>query len=46
MALVAQSATFIHQYISSFLHSKPRKSPEALKLGILSSAQINAAAGM
>ncbi|KAE8415592.1 hypothetical protein BDV36DRAFT_285275 [Aspergillus pseudocaelatus] len=44
MALVAQSATFIHQYISSFLHSKPRKSPEALKLGILSSAQINAAA--
>ncbi|KNG89548.1 hypothetical protein ANOM_001935 [Aspergillus nomiae NRRL 13137] len=44
MALVAQSATFIHQYLSSFLLSKPRKSPQALKLGILSSAQINAVA--
>ncbi|KAE8400909.1 hypothetical protein BDV37DRAFT_274040 [Aspergillus pseudonomiae] len=44
MALVAQSATFIHQYLSSFLLSKPRKSPQPLKLGILSSAQINAVA--
>jgi hypothetical protein len=46
MALIVQGATFVHQYISSFLQSTPRKSPTALKLGVLSSAQINAAAGM
>lgn len=44
MALVLQTATFAHQYLNSFLYSQPRKSADALKLGVLSSAQINAAA--
>ncbi|PWY94557.1 putative NAD binding Rossmann fold oxidoreductase [Aspergillus sclerotioniger CBS 115572] len=43
MALVLQSATFLHQYLGSLLHSLPNKSGTALKLGVLSSAQINAA---
>ncbi|RAH43472.1 Gfo/Idh/MocA family protein [Aspergillus brunneoviolaceus CBS 621.78] len=44
MALVLQGATFLHQYLGAFLHSAPQKSPNALRLGVLSSAQINAAA--
>ncbi|KAL4866704.1 hypothetical protein BDV12DRAFT_187239 [Aspergillus spectabilis] len=44
MALILQAATFAHQYLNSFIHSQPTKSPNALKLGVLSSAQINAAA--
>ncbi|KAL4756503.1 Gfo/Idh/MocA family protein [Aspergillus foveolatus] len=44
MALVLQTATFAHQYLNSFLYSQPKKSADALKLGVLSSAQINAAA--
>ncbi|KAL4900095.1 hypothetical protein BDW74DRAFT_103557 [Aspergillus multicolor] len=44
MALVLQTATFAHQYLNSFLYAQPTKPPDALKLGVLSSAQINAAA--
>ncbi|KAL4805668.1 hypothetical protein BDV18DRAFT_11905 [Aspergillus unguis] len=44
MALVVQAATFAHQYLASFIYAQPSKSPNALKLGVLSSAQINAAA--
>lgn len=44
MALVAQAFTFLHQYIYTRLHPTPSKSPEALKVGVISSAQINAAA--
>ncbi|KAI9368227.1 hypothetical protein BJX61DRAFT_546725, partial [Aspergillus egyptiacus] len=44
MALVLQTATFAHQYLNSFLYSRPQKSPSALNLGVVSSAQINAAA--
>lgn len=43
MALVAQAATFLHQYIQSRLHPTPSKSPDALKVGVISTAQINAA---
>ncbi|KAL4924610.1 Gfo/Idh/MocA family protein [Aspergillus undulatus] len=44
MALVLQAATFAHQYFGSFVYKTPSKSSDALKLGVLSSAQINAAA--
>ena len=44
MALVVQAFTFLHQYIYTRLHPTPSKSPEALKVGVISSAQINAAA--
>lgn len=44
MALVVQAITFLHQYIYSRLHPTPSKAPDALKLGVLSTAQINAAA--
>lgn len=44
MALVAQAFTFLHQYIYTCLHPTPSKSPEALKVGVISSAQINTAA--
>jgi hypothetical protein len=46
MALVLQAYTLAQQYVSSFLHPTPTKSPMALKLGVISSAQINPAAGM
>lgn len=46
MALVVQSYTFLHQYVNSWVHNKPKKSANALNLGIISNAQINAAAGM
>ncbi|EAW15171.1 Gfo/Idh/MocA family protein [Aspergillus clavatus NRRL 1] len=45
MALVDQAATFMHQYIYSWLQSTPSKTPDALKLGVMSTAQINPAAG-
>jgi len=44
MALIVQAFTFLHQYIYTRLHPTPSKSPEALKVGVISSAQINAAA--
>ncbi|KAF4220488.1 hypothetical protein CNMCM8980_001192 [Aspergillus fumigatiaffinis] len=44
MALVDQAATFLHQYVYSWLHTTPSKTPDALKLGIISTAQINPAA--
>lgn len=44
MALVDQAATFLHQYVYSWLHSIPSKTPDALKLGVISTAQINPAA--
>lgn len=44
MALVLQAYTFAHQYVASCLHPTPTKSPMGLKLGVISSAQINAAA--
>ncbi|GIK07396.1 hypothetical protein Aspvir_003059 [Aspergillus viridinutans] len=44
MALVDQAATFLHQYVYSWLHSTPSKTPDALKLGVISTAQINPAA--
>ncbi|KAL2009991.1 hypothetical protein VTN00DRAFT_5798 [Thermoascus crustaceus] len=44
MALVIQAATFAHQYMYSWLQSLPSKNPGALKLGVISSAQINPAA--
>ena len=43
MALFVQASTFMHQYIYSRMHSTPAKTPDALKLGVISSAQINAA---
>ncbi|KAF7116233.1 hypothetical protein CNMCM5793_004309 [Aspergillus hiratsukae] len=43
MALVIQGITFLHQYIYSWLHTTPSKTPDALKLGVISSAQINPA---
>lgn len=33
----------MHQYVYSWMHPTPSKSPDALKLGVLSSAQIDAA---
>jgi hypothetical protein len=44
MALVDQAATFLHQYVYSWLHTTPSKTPDALKLGVISTAQINPAA--
>lgn len=44
MALVIQAATFAHQYMYSWLQILPSKNPGALKLGVISSAQINPAA--
>jgi hypothetical protein len=46
MALALQAITLAQQYIFSWLHSVPSKSPSALRLGVLSSADINPAAGM
>lgn len=45
MALVLQAYTFAYQYTQSWLHPVKKKNDGALKLGVLSSAQINAAAG-
>ncbi|KAF4615568.1 hypothetical protein D9613_013002 [Agrocybe pediades] len=45
MALLLQSYTFGKQYLDSWLHPAPQKNPNALKLGVLSTAQINSAAG-
>ncbi|GFF38572.1 NAD binding Rossmann fold oxidoreductase, putative, partial [Aspergillus udagawae] len=44
MALVDQAATFLYQYVYSWLHTTPSKTPDALKLGVISTAQINPAA--
>lgn len=44
MALVLQAYTFAQQYVSSYLHPTPTKSPMGLKLGVISTAQINPAA--
>lgn len=46
MALVLQAYTFAQQYIASCLHPTPAKSPMGLKLGVISTANINPAAGM
>jgi hypothetical protein len=46
MALALQVITLAQQYILSWLHPVPSKSPSALRLGVLSSADINPAAGM
>jgi hypothetical protein len=46
MALVIQAYTFIYQYANSWLHSTSKKQPDALKMGVISTAQINPAAGM
>jgi len=45
MALLIQAYTFLYQYSNSFLLSAPQKKPGALNMGILSTGQINAAAG-
>jgi hypothetical protein len=45
MALVIQAYTFAQQYVNSWLHPTPTKSSMGLKLGVISSAQINPAAG-
>ncbi|KAF8159171.1 hypothetical protein B0H34DRAFT_392617 [Crassisporium funariophilum] len=42
MALALQTYTFAHQYVNSWLHYVPRKTENALKLGVLSSATISA----
>ena len=44
MALVLQAYTFAQQYVTSVLHPTPTKSPMGLKLGVISTAQINPAA--
>ncbi|RDB27790.1 D-xylose 1-dehydrogenase (NADP(+)) 2 [Hypsizygus marmoreus] len=44
MALAIQAVTFAQQYAYSWLHPAPKKTDQPLKLGVLSSAQINAAA--
>lgn len=44
MALIVKAINFMHQYLHAVLHSTPSKSPDALKLGVLSTATINAAA--
>ncbi|EED24603.1 NAD binding Rossmann fold oxidoreductase, putative [Talaromyces stipitatus ATCC 10500] len=44
MALVLQAYTFAQQYVASYLHPTPTKSPMGLKLGVISTAQINPAA--
>lgn len=46
MALVLQAYTFAQQYVASVLHPTPTKSPMGLKLGVISTAQINPAASM
>ncbi|OXV09834.1 hypothetical protein Egran_02402 [Elaphomyces granulatus] len=43
MALALQAITLAQQYILSWLHPVPSKSPSALRLGVLSSADINPA---
>jgi len=45
MALFLQTYTFGKQYIDSWLHPAPAKTPNALNLGVLSTANINAASG-
>jgi len=44
MALAIQTLTFIQQFTSSYLHPVPTKTEHPLKVGVISSAQINAAA--
>jgi hypothetical protein len=44
MALVIQAYTFAQQYVNSWFHPTPTKSSMGLKLGVISSAQINPAA--
>ncbi|EEP78393.1 conserved hypothetical protein [Uncinocarpus reesii 1704] len=43
MALALQGFTFLQQYATSWMHGKTKTSSMALNLGVLSSAQINAA---
>ncbi|KAF8999288.1 NAD binding Rossmann fold oxidoreductase [Cyathus striatus] len=43
MALALQMYTFIQQYLTSWAHQVPQKSSDPIKLGILSTAQINSA---
>jgi hypothetical protein len=45
MALALQMGTFAYQYVNSWLHPTTTKAPTGLKLGVISSAQINPAAG-
>ncbi|GAO46026.1 putative NAD binding Rossmann fold oxidoreductase [Saitoella complicata NRRL Y-17804] len=44
MALALQAYTFLQQYTEAWLHPAPKKTSNPLRLGVLSSAQINAAA--
>lgn len=46
MALVLQACTFAQQYVASVLHPTPTKSAMGLKLGVISTAQINPAASI
>lgn len=46
MALVIQAYTFMQQYAVSMIQSVPKKSPNALRMGVISTAQINAAAAI
>ncbi|KAF8886303.1 putative NAD binding Rossmann fold oxidoreductase [Infundibulicybe gibba] len=44
MALALQALTFVQQYTSSYFHPVAKKTEHPLKVGVISSAQINAAA--
>ncbi|KAK5090592.1 hypothetical protein LTR05_000767 [Lithohypha guttulata] len=46
MALVVQGYTFLQQYAVSFVQNVPKKNQNALKMGVISTAQINAAAAI
>ena len=46
MALILEKLTFPFQYGNALLQSGPTKNPTALRLGVISTANINAAAGM
>jgi predicted dehydrogenase len=43
MALALQTYTFAQQYVYSWLYPAPKKNDHAIKIGVLSSANINAA---
>ncbi|PFH50974.1 hypothetical protein AMATHDRAFT_60184 [Amanita thiersii Skay4041] len=44
MALLLMNASFLQQYLYSWVYSVPQKTTDPIKVGILSSANINAAA--
>lgn len=44
MVLVFQLATFLHQFLYARQHAAEPKSPNALRMGVLSTAMINYAA--